>query len=91
MPKSAAKRSVDDDEQGEATAPAWPEPLRCQVGKYTRRRRICLTTLDEIEKRFVWACLKRRKPALAEMLKNEMPTIEKLRAAFDGKILIDVD
>jgi len=71
--------------------PERPLPLACQVGKYKRRRRICLTNLDEIEKRLVWECLKRRKPALAKMLQEEMPTLERLRAAFNGKILIDVD
>lgn len=79
----------NDSQQGEK--PEWPLPLACQIGKYKRRRRICLTTLDDVEKRFVWDCLKRRKPALAEMLKNEMPALERLRSAFNGKILIDAD
>ena len=88
---SAAKRSRSEPADESRETPSWPAPLPSGVVLETARKRrmLNITGLDDIEKRLVWECLKRRKPALAELLKD--PALHQLREAFNGKIYIELD
>lgn len=69
-----------------------PKPLPCGCRKYVRRQQVVLwPRADEIEKRFIWECLKRRRPALAAMLAAEAGNIERIRAMFNGKVVVCID
>ncbi len=88
---SVAKRPRVAVEAGTPAKTAWPGPLPPGVLLVTEqpRRMLNITGLDEIEKRLVWECLKRRKPALADLLKD--PVLHRLREECNGVIRIELD
>lgn len=88
---SVAKRPRAEAADEAPAKPTWPAPLPPGVVLATERprRMLNITGLDDTEKRLVWECLKRRKPALAEMLKD--PVLHRLREEFNGKIRIELD
>lgn len=69
-----------------------PKPLPCGCRKYVCRQQVVLwPRTDEIEKRLIWECLKRRRPELAAMLAQEAENIERIRAMFNGKVVVCID
>lgn len=69
-----------------------PKPLPCRCRKYVRRPQVVLwPRADEVEKRLIWECLKRRRPRLAAMLQQEARNIERIRAMFNGKVVVCID
>lgn len=66
-----------------------PNPLPCGCRKYVRRQQVVVWPReDEIEKRLIWECIKRRRPDLAAMLAQEAGNIERIRAMFNGKVVV---
>lgn len=68
---------------------SWPKPLPegMKVAKAEPDRYLNLSRMQPEEKRATWQEIKRRNPALAELLRD--PILNSLREAFDADVLID--
>lgn len=82
---ATAKRRRDAADEG---APQ-PLPVPVRTGRVQRRQMLVLTGMDDDVKGIVWDCIKRRRPALAELLKSKR--LEALRDEFNGKVRIALD
>lgn len=68
-----------------------PVPAGIVLEKATRVPMLNLTKMDDVERRLTWECIKRRRPALAQLLREHGAELERIRAAFNGAIRITVE